>query len=667
MAQLNPQQEAAVRYSSGPLLVLAGAGSGKTRVITEKLIHLVRQVGVKPERIAAITFTNKAAKEMKARVGKRLKGDAKRFTVCTFHALGWRMLRRDPAALGYRPGLSLLDEQDSLGTLRDLLPGKTEKDDLVAVRQAISRCKNRALTPEQAAVAATSEAEMVAARAYARYQEQLQRLNAVDFDDLILGPLTLMQDDAQCQYWRDQWHYLLVDEYQDTNETQYQLLRRLAGPRGRITAVGDDDQSIYGWRGAQPENLAQLARDYPDLKIVKLEQNYRSTSKILRAANQVIAHNPHEFEKRLWSALGEGDDLRIIPCADEEEEARRVATEIAGQVQRGKLRLQDCAILYRGHHLSRAFERALREVNVRYHLSGGQSYFDRNEIRDVMAYLRMLVNPDDNSAFLRVVNTPRRGLGASTLGQLGDFATQRELSLFAAAWESEFLNALAQRQRQPLENFLRQLVEYGDRAQRGDAVAAIEDLLTAVDYRLYLEESADTPEQGERRITAINELIAWIKRLAEDEGPDATLADILAKLLMLGNLDDEDDAGEAVRLMTLHAAKGLEFPHVYLVALEEGVLPHHNSLAEGAEAEERRLMYVGVTRAQRVLTITYCRERKRRGGAESREPSRFLSELPRDGVYWYGADPNADKVRHEEAAKDHLAQLRAMFGGADGQ
>lgn len=663
MSQLNPQQEAAVRYASGPLLVLAGAGSGKTRVITEKLLHLVHNVGVQPERIAAITFTNKAAKEMKARVGKRLKGGARRFTVCTFHALGWRMLRRDPEALGYRPGLSLLDEQDSMSTLRDLLPGKANQEDLQIVRQWISRFKNRALLPEQAMAAATTEAEMVAARSYLRYAEQMKRLNAVDFDDLILAPLMLMNDHEHCEYWRGHWHYILVDEYQDTNETQYQLLRRLAGPRGRITAVGDDDQSIYGWRGAQPENLAQLARDYPDLKVVKLEQNYRSTGKILRAANQVIAHNPHDFEKRLWSALGEGDDIRIIPCADDEEESRRVAGEINQLVQKGKARMKECAILYRGHHLSRPFERALREASIRYHLSGGQSYFDRSEVRDVMAYLRMMVNPDDNSAFLRVINTPRRGLGSTTLGQLGEFATGQSMSLFAATWENDFLRGLAPRQREPLEGFMRQLVEYSDRAQRGDPVEAVNDLLEAVRYREYLKDSADSPEHGERRIQAVNELLDWIKRLAEQEdGEETTLADLLARLLMLGNLDDEDDPGDAVRLMTLHAAKGLEFPHVYLVAMEEGILPHHNSLAEGAESEERRLMYVGITRAQRTLTMTYCRERRRRGANESREPSRFLNELPREGVYWYGANPAVDKERHEEAAKDHMAQLRAMFG-----
>jgi ATP-dependent DNA helicase Rep len=661
-SQLNPQQQAAVDYSSGPLLVLAGAGSGKTRVITEKLIHLVRNVGVKPERIAAITFTNKAAKEMKARVSKRLKGEARRFTVSTFHALGWRMLRQQGESLGYRSGISLLDEQDSLSTLRELLPGKTDKDDLQAIRQWISRFKNRALLPEQAFANAQTEEEMAAARAYQRYFEQMRRLNAVDFDDLIFGPLQLMQDDIQCAHWREQWHYLLVDEYQDTNETQYQLLRKLAGPRGRITAVGDDDQSIYGWRGAQPENISQLAKDYPDLKVVKLEQNYRSSSKILRAANQVIAHNDHEFEKQLWSALGEGEDIRIIPCASDEEESRRVATEINNQLMKGK-RAKEFAILYRGHHLSRAFERALREVGVRYHLSGGMSYFDRNEVRDVMAYLRMLVNPDDNSAFLRVINTPRRGLGASTMGLLGDYAIEHQMSLFAAAWEVEFLKQLAPRQRDPLESFLKVLVEYGDRAQRGDPIEAVKDLLDAVNYRSYLDDTADTPEQGERRQQAVNELIDWLKRLAEqEEGEEATLADLLAKLLMIGNLDDEDDPGDSVRLMTLHAAKGLEFPHVYLVGVEEGILPHHNSLAEGAEAEERRLMYVGITRAQQVLTITYCRERKRRGGAETREASRFLSELPRDGVYWYGSDPNADKARNEQAATDHMAQLRAMFG-----
>ena len=438
---LNPQQRQAVEYCDGPLLVLAGAGSGKTRVITEKLAFLIQQRDIPASSIAAITFTNKAAKEMRQRAAKLLPGQqSKQLQVSTFHALGWRMLREHAEQAGYRPGISILDETESTRMLRELLPDNTPPDQLRRQRWLISTAKNAAL------VDADSVPENV--DLLQRYQQQMQRLNAVDFDDLLAIPLQLLHQHKDIRYqWQQRLRHLLVDEYQDTNACQYQLLRLLAGDSGYLTVVGDDDQSIYGWRGAQPDNLRQLQQDFTDLRVIKLEQNYRCSSRILQAANALIGNNPHLFEKKLWSDLQHGDDPRIIPCDDGEQEVERIVGDIHSRIQRGA-RAGQFAILYRSHHLARPFEQALRAAGIRYRLTGGQSFFDRAEIRDLMAWLRLLVNPDDNPALLRVINTPRREIGASTINHLADHARAQHCSLFDAAVSDACLAGLAPRQRQ---------------------------------------------------------------------------------------------------------------------------------------------------------------------------------------------------------------------------
>ncbi len=653
---MNPQQQAAVQYTDGPLLVLAGAGSGKTRVITEKLAFLIREQGLAPDRIAAITFTNKAAKEMRQRAQKLIKKTSTPLQVSTFHALGWKMLRQHAEAVGFRPGISILDETESTRLLKDLLPANAPPEQLKLCRSQISRWKNAACSVADASGYADSDGEARLAGLFGGYQDQLKRINAVDFDDLISIPLALLDDPDIRAEWQERLRYLLVDEYQDTNTTQYRLLQQLVGRHGGLTAVGDDDQSIYGWRGAEPQNLSLLGQDFSGLKVIKLEQNYRCSGNILSAANQVIANNPHEHSKTLWSALGDGDDIRIMPCADGEDEVRRIVGELDRRTQNGA-RLHDFAILYRSHHLARPFERALREAGLRYQITGGQSFFDRAEIRDLMAYLRLLVNPDDNSAFLRIINTPRRELGNTSINRLADFAAQKHCSLFDAATDDSCRQGFAPRQRQALDGFCSLIMAATDDRE---PMRAMHGLIDKLNYREWLREQADNPAQAEKRITAVNEWLGWLERIAQSL-EDASLEELSAQINLLSNLDDDQQQDDAVRLMTLHAAKGLEFVHVYLIGAEEGLLPHQNSLDEGSDEEERRLMYVGITRARQSLTISFANKRQRYGEAVRCQPSRFLEELPRQGVYWFGRDDSRDQQRHAEARTAQLSNLRALL------
>ncbi|MCF6262692.1 MAG: UvrD-helicase domain-containing protein [Xanthomonadales bacterium] len=662
--KLNPQQQAAVEYLSGPLLVLAGAGSGKTRVITEKIAYLVSNMGLAPEKIAAITFTNKAAREMRERIGKRLKNhNIRGLTLCTFHALGWRILREHASVLDYRPGISILDERDTMQLVRDLLVPGTKADIVRQARWQLSRWKNMALDVIEAEEHASSPGEIAALSLYQRYQTQLKTLNAVDFDDLIMLPLQLLQREEIRTLWQEKLRYLLVDEYQDTNETQYRLLQLLSGSRGAFTAVGDDDQSIYAFRGAQPENINQLGIDYPRLKVIKLEQNYRSSGRVLKAANAVIANNPHTHEKKLWSALPEGELIRIIPCEDEQDEARKVTSEILHRKFTRNSQFGEFAVLYRGNFQSRVFEQALREQQVPYHLSGGISFFDRTEIKDLLCYFRLLINPTDNTAFLRVVNTPKRGLGAGTVAKVAETAAAMQCGLLDAARHSHCINRLGPRMAESLQDFTATILRLGAAGEHGDPMTAIEDLLTAINYSQWLQDQAETPKDAERRQKNVDDLLRWITRLAENGGPGMNLTNLIGQLSLMTSLNDDEDPGQVVRLMTLHAAKGLEFKHVFMVGVEEGLLPHKMSLDEGGEDEERRLMYVGITRAEETLTICHAKKRKRFGEVLKCKPSRFLDELPEECILRSGSGSEIEISEKQDRAKAHLANLEAMFGG----
>ncbi len=659
-AKLNPAQRAAVTHIASPLLVLAGAGSGKTRVITEKIAWLIDQGHYGAREIAAITFTNKAAREMKARIGKRLgRKKIEGLTISTFHSLGWQILRSEPEAAGRRKGLSILDQHSAGDLIRELLPSGTPNDRIYAAQSAISRYKDAGLSIDQARSAASGEQAALAAEIFAAYQERLSALNAVDFDDLITIPASLLDDPVVRTRWRHRLKYLLVDEYQDTSEAQYRLLGRLSADSGAFTAVGDDDQSIYAWRGARPENLLSLQADWPTLEIIKLEQNYRSSGHILSAANAVISHNPHTFEKRLWSEHGPGDRVEVAEYVDEADEAESIARAIVTEVRGGQASFGQCAVLYRSNFQARAIEQQLREYGVPYAVSGGPSWFDAREIRDGLAYLRLLVNPDDNPAFMRVANAPRRGLGSSAMSRLASYADATRKSLFEAAVDPVFQAELPLPAQRGLRSFTNMLIDFGDRAARDNIGSAFADMLEHIAYLDWLIALDDEPKKAERRRRSLGDLTGWVERLSDQiDSPEALIARVS---LVAGPDDDRNDGADLVRLMTLHAAKGLEFGRVWLAGCEEGLLPHSRSVDEGSIEEERRLMYVGITRAERRLFISYARRRRRGGEAVETTPSRFLDDLPEAAVSW-PARHGPEESSNEDAV-DHIAALKAMLEG----
>ena len=654
---LNDPQRTAVRYLDGPLLVLAGAGSGKTRVITAKVAHLIEQ-GVDPAGIAAITFTNKAAREMRERTGaglRRRESAAAAPTICTFHALGLKILRREAAAMQLTPRFSILDPADVEPIVAELLTSG-DRARVRAAQWQISAWKNALIAPAEALARASTEAEAAAARVYARYRAALSAYQAVDFDDLIALPVAALECDAgAAEYWQKRLQYLLIDEYQDTNPAQYRLLRLLTGARAAFTAVGDDDQAIYGWRGATLANLEQLPRDYPSLKVIKLEQNYRSSIRILRSANALIGHNTKLFDKALWSDLGLGEPIQVAPAADDQAEAESVARTIAALKFEHRTRFDDFAVLYRGNHQARAFEQALRAQNMPYSVSGGQSWFDRTEIRDIVAYLRLIANDEDDPAFVRAVTTPRRGVGAQTLERLG-----RAGGLFAAACDDGLTSELPARQREALTAFCRMINGLRYRAEREPAGRLIDDLIKTIGYEDHLFSTCDKRE-AQTRWESIVDFVRWLSNKGESDGRN--LIELTQSIALLTLLDGEEGREpDAVRLSTLHAAKGLEFAHVFLVGLEEGVLPHREAVVAGNIDEERRLMYVGLTRAQRSLRLSWCRRRKRAGEWHSAEPSRFIGELAQEDLrHAESALEPADAAREKEAGNARLRQLRAML------
>jgi ATP-dependent DNA helicase Rep len=670
MKELNPAQRNAVRHVQTPLLVLAGAGSGKTRVITHKIAYLVRDCGIPARAVAAVTFTNKAAREMKQRVGALLQGnELRRLKVSTFHTLGLNLVRREAERLGYKPGVSVFDAEDSRTLLRGLMRRQAkDATELVAgVQHAVSAWKNALVDPDRAASEAKDEMERIAAHWYGEYQRHLKAYNALDFDDLIRLPVRLLRSDTEArEAWQGRIRYLLVDEYQDTNGAQYELVRLLVGPRNSLTVVGDDDQSVYSWRGARPENLARLKDDYPTLEVIKLEQNYRSMGGILAAANRLIEHNPHLFDKRLWSELGTGDPLRVLTTRNEEHEAQRVVSEILHHRFKQRSRYADYAILYRGNHQARIFEQVLREHRIPYLLNGGTSFFERSEVRDLMAYLRLLVNPDDNSAFLRTVNTPRREIGPASIEKLADFAGRRDIGLLAACGEPELGRHLSRNALTRLRGFADWIVGTSAEARSEAPRRLVQRIVEDTGYAQWLGEGAKDPRAARRRLNNLDELAGWLQRLADDQGQgkQRDLAEIVSQLSLMGILErgEEDDASQdGVRLMTLHAAKGLEFPHVFLVGMEEGFLPHRTSLEDGNIEEERRLAYVGVTRAQRTLTFSLAATRRRYGECVRCTPSRFLDELADETLVWEGRQSKADPEQRQQRGKAHLANLRGML------
>lgn len=641
MNHLNPRQKESVLHIDGPLLVLAGAGSGKTSVITTKIAYLIQQCGVPARNITALTFTNKAAKEMKERVAKLVQGKAASgLTVSTFHNLGLNIIRKEHKHLGIRPGFSIFDDGDTKSLLKDIMHREHDADgDMVdMIKQAIGTLKNDLLTPEQAIQMAQTPQEMLVAQTYAGYDRSLKAYNAVDFDDLIRIPtLLFINNQAVREKWQKNTRYLLVDEYQDTNTSQYELVKMLVGHHGKFTVVGDDDQSIYAWRGAKPENLNLLKTDFPNLKVVMLEQNYRSTGLILNAANQVIENNPHEFIKKLWSDKGYGDPIRIVKCKSEDNEAERIATEIIEHRLRHQSKYRDYAVLFRGNHQSRLMEMKLQQYQVPYKLSGSQSFFAKSEVKDIMSYLKLIVNPTDDAAFLRVINVPRRQIGPSTLEKLTEYAGKRQLSLMSASTElglEQLLPPLALDKLQRFGNWIQNTTK---RCYTDDPVQSIKEMVHDLDYEAWLHQTSNTPNMAEARMKNVWFLIDNIERMltkAEENGDEMDIDDAVSKLILRDMLEqqEQEDELDQVQLMTLHASKGLEFPYVWIMGLEEEILPHRNSIEADTIEEERRLMYVGITRAKQNLTLTLTGKRKSYGESFEPTPSRFLDELPKDDI-----------------------------------
>lgn len=667
MSQLNPRQQEAVRYISGPLLVLAGAGSGKTSVITRKIAYLVKECGIRAQYIVAVTFTNKAAREMKERVGMLLRGaEGRGLTVSTFHNLGLNIIRKEHKRLGYKPGFSIFDQRDAEALIADLMHKDYGGDDGVEGIQAqISSWKNDLITPEEALQQAKTPQQQTAASVYMHYNRTLKAYNAVDFDDLILIPVLLFRDHPDVlEKWQFRIRYMLVDEYQDTNASQYLLVKMLVGNQARFTVVGDDDQSIYAWRGARPENLAQLKEDFPNLKVVMLEQNYRSTSRILKAANTLIANNPHVFEKQLWSELGYGDPIRVIRCRNEDAEAERVATDIQMLHLKQGIAWKNFAILYRGNHQARLIELKLQHHQIPYHLSGGTSFFSRQEVKDLMSYFRLLVNPDDDNALLRVINVPRREIGPATLEKLGTYANQRGVSLITACGEMGLAEHMEPRYLERLQRFARWLEGVRQQCMQGDAIAALRDMVSDLDYENWIRQNCSSDEIAAKRMGNVWFLLDSLKATMDrDETGETTFEDAIAKLVlrdMLERQEEEEDA-DRVQLMTMHASKGLEYPHVYVMGMEEEILPHRSSIEADTVDEERRLAYVAITRAKRNLTFTFAARRRQFGEIIDCLPSRFLDELPQEDLEWEGTE-DVPVEQKQARGNSALADIRSLLG-----
>ena len=672
MSRLNPRQQEALEAITGPVLVLAGAGSGKTSVITQKIAYLIAECGLKGHQIIALTFTNKSAREMKERVSTLVTGkEGRGLTVSTFHNLGLNIIRKEVAALGYKPGFSIFDSQDVLALLKDLTHKEFEaaEDSCEPIQHLISNWKNDLISPTRAIAGANGPEEALAARVYESYQKTLKLYNGVDFDDLILQPVELFKARPDIlEKWQNKVRYLLVDEYQDTNSSQYLLVKQLVGYRSNFTVVGDDDQSIYAWRGARPENLAELQADFPSLKVIKLEQNYRSTGRILKVANHLIANNPHEFNKALWSDKAFGDPIRVISCRNEDAEAERIATEILQFQLQNQAEFRDFAILYRSNHQSRLMELKLQSYKVPYKVSGGQSFFSRTEVKDIMAYLKILLNPADDNAFLRIVNTPRREIGAATLEKLVNYANHRSESLIRACQEiglEQFISGAALARVREFGSWIEYLSQ---KSQQEDPIASVRQMVREMEYQDWLLQTSSGPPMAEKRMANVETLITSLQTSLERavaKNDNADMGDAVARLVLMDLLErqEEEDETDRVQMMTLHSAKGLEFPHVFLMGMEEELLPHRNAVEEGNVEEERRLAYVGITRAKSTLSITLTRKRKQYGELIECTPSRFLDELPEEDLEWQGRGDDDPKknVAQGQATLDGLKNMFADF------
>ncbi|GAC1425659.1 MAG: UvrD-helicase domain-containing protein [Burkholderiaceae bacterium] len=673
---MNAPQREAIRYLDGPCLVLAGAGSGKTRVITQKIAHLIEEGGYDPRHVAALTFTNKAAAEMRDRISGLLQQpkQARQLTVSTFHSLGVTILRHEASEVGLKDRFSIMDSDDCFSLVQDLAT-TTDKQLIRRIQSTMSHWKNNLIDPDRARHEASNEEQAYCARIYRNYITTLSAYQAVDFDDLIRLPVELFRgSDSVRDKWQRRLRYLLVDEYQDTNTCQYELVKLLVtgvGKKPMFTAVGDDDQAIYAWRGATVENLKTLQADFPDLKVVKLEQNYHSTTRILQAANSVIGNNPKLFDKALWSEHGLGDAVTVMGMQDDEQEAAQVAILLSAHRFERRAKFSDYAILYRGNHQARVFEKALRRERIPYVLSGGQSFFERAEIKDIVSYLRLIANSDDDPAFIRAVTTPKRGVGQSTLEALGSYAGKWQCSLFEAVFKGGIESILMDRQLTPLRefcNFINQVEAraspVGRPATGDNAAQVLDDMMSEINYESYLYDNFDR-RQAQGKWQNVLDFTTWLKEKGnggkDGAGAEKNLLELTQTVALMTMLEGRDETADAVRLSTLHASKGLEFPHVFLVGVEEGILPHRGDPDAPADIvvarvqEERRLMYVGITRAQRSLHISWCKKRQRARESVHCDVSRFIDEMQ-----LHTGDPGPTEAE-AVTPQSRLANLKALL------
>jgi len=675
LSTLNPEQRTAVEHIDGPLLILAGAGSGKTRVITSRMAYLLAQ-GVPGEQLLAVTFTNKAAREMRERVaalvGKSAGGG---MVISTFHSLGLLILREHIADLGYKGNFSIYGSADQGRLIRDLireLAGPDEKYDADRVLSLISAGKNRLETPDNFRHNAADPYAAMAAAVYPRYQKRLKAFNAVDFDDILqLTERLLRENLAVRRACQERFRYLMVDEYQDTNLAQYRMLHWLAESHRNLCVVGDDDQSIYAWRGANPGNILDFERDYPGTKVVKLERNYRSTGNILAAANGLIQHNAKRKDKVLRATGDDGSPVTVVTCRDEEDEARHVVEQIRNAVYNKEARYNHFAVLYRTNVQSRAFEEQLRYEDIPYVLIGGQQFFDRKEVKDVLAYLRVLSNPYDEVNLLRILNYPRRSIGSTSADRLIRASADSKRPLWQVLDDANACDGLDERAREAIGRFVALLRRYRERFKVKSGLASVlRDMIKEVGFEAELMRSTDIPEQARRRVEYVEEVANALDGYEAREA-QPTLRGFLEKVSLLddelpaGNSKEKKLAKEAVVLMSLHSSKGLEFDHVFLVGVEEEYLPHLKSISEGIDVdEERRLCYVGITRARRTLTLTHSSERRKFGKMQPRFPSRFLEELPTELLAPRGSGelPAQPPEEVEKKAANFFTNIQSRLG-----
>lgn len=664
MRELSPAQKSAIHYINGPLLVLAGAGSGKTSFLIHKIAWLIREYGVAPDEIAVVTFTYRAARAMRRRVAERVNSQQLlNLTISTFHTLGLAFLHDQLEDIGYRPGVSIYDADDSQAVLaklaRTAFPAHIGA--VNRIQRLVSDWKRSGIVPPMPANR-TGSVEEVAATLYPAYERQLLSSNAMDIDDLVLKPVQLLRDPGtRAVRSAPPLRYLLVDEYEETTPCQHEFVKLLVARGATLTAAGDDDQSIFEQHGARPENLARLRRDFPLLKTIKLEQNFRSSGRILKAANSLIAHNSRPQEKMLWSECAYGEPLRVLKTRTEEHEAERIVADLLHHKYRHGTEFRNYAVLFRQSAQIAALERALRERRVPYYIGGDSTFFEKTEVKDVLCYLRLLCNPADDNAFMRIVNTPRRDIDRSTLHALSQHAAHLGVPLLQAASDSGLDAAIRADRLAVLRAFTGWLQEMLVRAQREDPIRLVCDVLAQLRYEDWLRDTCNDHKIAEHRMHNVIQLLARLQRLARLQ-PAGGLRELLTRLSLVRLLDqDDENPGDAVVLTTVHAAKGCEFEHVYLIGMEEAVFPLTEHSSEQAIGAERRLAYVAMTRARRTLVFTLADRRRRSGEIAAAKPSRFLGELPQNDLHW----EDSGDVRPMSAlgqADVYLANLRSMLG-----